>query len=88
MRCGAVRCGWSSQTVDCGCFLAAAAFPAPPSYSATLPAPALRSREAKKIFECALVESRRMSMSFITPEHIFLALLSVGDSESRSVMQT
>ena len=29
-----------------------------------------------------------MSMSFITPEHIFLALLSVGDSESRSVMQT
>jgi hypothetical protein len=28
--------------------------------------PLLRSREAKKVFEAALMESRRMSMSFIT----------------------
>ncbi len=42
-------------------------------------------REAKKIFETALMESRRMSMSFITPEHIILAVLSVGDPTSRRV---
>ena len=33
------------------------------------------------------MESRRMSMSFITPEHIFLALLSGGDSLSRSLFE-
>lgn len=45
------------------------------------------SREAKKIFETALMESRRMSMSFITPEHIMLAVLSVGDATSRRVLE-
>ena len=47
----------------------------------------VRSREAKKIFETALMESRRMSMSFITPEHILLAVLSVGDATSRRVFE-
>jgi ATP-dependent Clp protease ATP-binding subunit ClpC len=45
------------------------------------------SREAKKIFETALMESRRVSMSFITPEHILLAVLSVGDATSRRVLE-
>jgi hypothetical protein len=44
-----------------------------------------RSREAKKVFETALMESRRMSMSFITPEHILLAVLAVGDATSRRI---
>jgi ATP-dependent Clp protease ATP-binding subunit ClpC len=45
------------------------------------------SREAKKVFEAALMESRRMSMSFITPEHIFLAVLSTGDATSRKLFE-
>ncbi|KAL4441273.1 hypothetical protein ABPG77_011510 [Micractinium sp. CCAP 211/92] len=45
------------------------------------------SRDAKKIFEAALSESRRMSMSFITPEHILLALLAVGDTTSRALFE-
>lgn len=60
--------------------------PRPAHASPHLPAPA-RSREAKKIFETALMESRRMSMSFITPEHILLALLAVGDGTSRTLLE-
>lgn len=43
------------------------------------------SREAKAIFETALRESKSMGMSFIAPEHIFLALLSAGGEESRQL---
>lgn len=50
----------------------------------TLPA---CSRDAKKVFEAALMESRRMSMSFITPEHIALAVLAVGDTASRALLE-
>lgn len=53
----------------------------------SLPPPTACSRDAKKIFEAALSESRRMSMSFITPEHILLALLAVGDTTSRALFE-
>lgn len=33
------------------------------------------------------MESRRMSMSFITPEHIMLAVLAVGDVSSRKLLE-
>lgn len=39
------------------------------------------------MFEGALMESRRMSMSFITPEHIALAVLAVGDAGSRALLE-
>lgn len=39
------------------------------------------------MFEAALMESRRMSMSFITPEHILLAVLAVGDASSRKLLE-
>jgi ATP-dependent Clp protease ATP-binding subunit ClpC len=39
------------------------------------------SHESKRLFEAALLESRRMSMSFIAPEHILLAILSCSDSD-------
>lgn len=32
-------------------------------------------------------ESRRLSMNFITPEHITIAMLSVGDIGARKVVQ-
>ncbi|GAB4819073.1 hypothetical protein N2152v2_006119 [Parachlorella kessleri] len=44
------------------------------------------SRDAKKIFELALVESKRMGMSFIAPEHICLAVLSGGSEDSRRLL--
>lgn len=44
------------------------------------------SRDAKKVFEAALMESRRMAMSFIAPEHLLLAVLSAGDSDSRRLL--
>lgn len=67
-----------------------AAHPAHPAHPAHLPLAHLtqpRSREAKKVFESALMESRRMSMSFITPEHIALAVLAVGDAGSRALLE-
>ena len=32
-------------------------------------------------------ESRRLSMNFISPEHIIIALLSVGDGGARKALQ-
>lgn len=43
------------------------------------------SRDSKKIFEVALMESKRMGMSFIAPEHIFLALLTAGGGDTRAL---
>lgn len=40
------------------------------------------SRNAKHLFEMALLESRRLGMSFIAPEHIFLAVLASEDANS------
>lgn len=61
----------------------------PHTFLPTPPCPPLhrRSREAKKVFEAALMESRRMSMSFITPEHVLLAILAVGDTASRKLLE-
>lgn len=37
------------------------------------------SKESKSLFEQSLIESRRMGMSFIAPEHILLAVISSSD---------
>jgi ATP-dependent Clp protease ATP-binding subunit ClpC len=44
------------------------------------------SAEAKRVFETALMESRRMGMSFIAPEHIFLALLNASADDIEQLM--
>lgn len=45
------------------------------------------SRAGKRLFETALQESRRMGMSFIAPEHIFLAVIASDDQEVNELIQ-
>ena len=45
------------------------------------------SEKAKEIFETAQIESRRMGMAFIAPEHIFLAILEVDDEQTRKLIK-
>lgn len=44
------------------------------------------SSEAKSVFESALRESRRMDTRYIAPEHILVALLSMGNIRARQVL--
>lgn len=44
------------------------------------------STDAKQLFEAALLESRRMGMSFIAPEHIFLAVAASREGPAVGVM--
>ena len=44
------------------------------------------SRAGKRLFEAALQESRRMGMSFIAPEHIFLAAIVCDDKEAMELI--
>ena len=44
------------------------------------------SRAAKTLFEAALQESRRMGMSFISPEHVFLATANCDDTDVAALM--
>lgn len=41
---------------------------------------------AKKVFEAALSESKRMGMTFIAPEHVLIALLSINDDDTQAVI--
>jgi len=45
------------------------------------------SEKAKEIFETAQIESRRMGMTFIAPEHIFLAILEIDDEQTRKLIK-
>jgi ATP-dependent Clp protease ATP-binding subunit ClpC len=45
------------------------------------------SRDAKRVFESALSESRRLGMNFIAPEHVLVALVSIGDVGARRVLE-
>ena len=45
------------------------------------------SRAGKRLFEAALQESRRMGMSFITPEHVFLAVIVSDDEDVNQLVQ-
>ena len=44
------------------------------------------TRGSKDLLERALQESRKMGMSFITPEHLALAALEAGGDTSRAVL--
>ena len=44
------------------------------------------SMGAKKVFEAALLESKRMGMTFISPEHVLIALLSINDEGTQAVI--
>ncbi len=45
------------------------------------------SRTGKRLFEAAFQESRRMGMSFIAPEHIFIAVIACDDQETNDLIQ-
>jgi ATP-dependent Clp protease ATP-binding subunit ClpC len=45
------------------------------------------SRAVKRLFEAALQESRRMGKNFITPEHVFLAVIVSDDEDVNQLVQ-
>ncbi|BDA47991.1 ATP-dependent Clp protease ATP-binding subunit ClpA homolog [Coccomyxa sp. Obi] len=45
------------------------------------------SRDAKRVFESAAEEARKLGQNYITPEHVVLALLTVGNAGTKKVIE-